>query len=175
MNVRIKLSDSTVKSEQDIKYSSIKDGQTRKWMNDILKEEGHYYVMTLEELEARHNISLTEYYGLIRAIPKQWKSIQSNKNLDNEDTEDYKVIDMIDNSQHPCQLMYKLFMKQRFIPPKLKALKWADELTVEISLNDFLIGLEKGRVHTINSCLRSYITTSTCGMCHLKADYTTWV
>ena len=82
--------------------------------------------MTLEDLEAHYNTSIpfTEYYGLIKAIPKKRKLILANKDLNSEDTEDYKLIDMNNDSPHPCQLLYKSFMNNKFIAPTSKAIKW---------------------------------------------------
>ena len=126
------------------------------WMNDILTEGTPYRMLTLEELEGKYKLKIpfTEYYGILKAIPSSWKMIL--RGTEQEDIEDYKLIDMIDENKSPSKIIYRLLMQEIFEPPHTKVQKWAEHLTLTLHMDEFLRGLERGRTSTINSRLRSF-------------------
>ena len=129
------------------------------WIQDLLTGEGPYRFLTLQELERKYEmrIPFTEYYGIIKAIPEQWKQILSNPETDSIDSkEDYKLIDRIDDCPKPSRILYKMLLKKKFKPPINKARKWSEELNTQIQVEEFVEGLESGRTSTINSRLRSF-------------------
>ena len=84
-----------------------------------------------------------EYYGLKSAIPSSWKQILQD--TDRDDIEDYKLIDMIDDTINPSKILYRLMLKEKIEVPHEKTQKWSDHLERAISIEDFIGGLEQGR------------------------------
>ena len=85
-------------------------------------------MVSLIELESKYGMKIpfTEYYKIIKAIPHSWKEILSQPDTDSR--EDYKLIDRIDDSPNPSQLLYGIMLEKEFKPPTKKAEKWSDEL-----------------------------------------------
>ena len=129
------------------------------WINNIVKGDGPYTILNREEIEEKYhcNIPYLEYYSLISAIPKQWKKILTARTtLDDTDLEDYKLFDRIDDTRHPSRIVYNIMLAKRFAPPTNKAEKWSNILNQEVNTSALLQGLERGRVCTISSKLRSF-------------------
>ena len=90
------------------------------WMKDIIDENTMQF-KTIQQLEKEYHlkIPLTEYYGLLSAIPKEWKILISKDRINSrdDDRDDYKLIDKIDDCNKPSKMIYKTLIKQKCEPP----------------------------------------------------------
>ena len=79
---------------------------------------------------------------------KKLKRPENPKQL--EELEDYKFIDQIDDMKKPSKFIYDKLIKEKFIEPKEKSQKWADDLGIQPNFLEDMKFLNK------NNKIRSY-------------------
>ena len=109
--------------------------------------------------EEKYNIKIpfTELYGIIDAIPRDWKSLLNNdQGTEWNEMTDYKLIDKMDDTNRMNNMLYNMLIQGKHKPPLVKAEKWNQEIGKIVELKTCLAGLEKCRLTTINNKLRSF-------------------
>ena len=128
------------------------------WLKDIIDEDT-MKMKSKQQLEQDFELSIpfTEHYGLLLAIPKEWKKMIKEQNPETlGDYEDYKLIDKIDDCDKPSKMIYETLIKKKFIAPTEKVAKWNLDLNIQECQLTYLKQLEAGRTCTINNKLRSF-------------------
>ena len=85
LNSKIRIGDNVAYNKQWITKNI-------KWIHDIVKGDGPYTFLTKEEIEEKYecHIPFMEYYGLLSAIPKEWKKgLTKRETTVDIDQEDY--------------------------------------------------------------------------------------
>ena len=79
------------------------------WLSDIVHNSQKLY-LNQSELEQKFQIKIafTDYYGLLKSIPREWTTKLGTIGTENddEDAEDYKWIDRILSSAKPTKMVY---------------------------------------------------------------------
>ena len=100
-----------------------------KWISDIMDTETGK-MLTNKELERKFNItiSFTEYLGVQTAIPQSWLNTIQTYREEQEEEEDYKLIDKLLDAEKSTPVVYCLLIKSKFEPPTINAEKWNQDL-----------------------------------------------
>ena len=65
------------------------------WVKDLIDEDHIRHTMHHKAVEKKYNVQIpfTEYYGQLKAMPKEWHLLLNQpSNADREEMEDYKII-----------------------------------------------------------------------------------
>jgi hypothetical protein len=129
-----------------------------KWIQDLITEsETGKRWKTIKEIRSEYKITINtmDYNSIISAVPREWKN-KLKQNEENQDEEDYKLIDQLIDNKRPTKYMYEELVKgKREIP--IKAMdKWRRDLRNNIDNNRILKGHIQNHWCTLNNKLRSF-------------------
>jgi len=128
-----------------------------RWLGDLLNENtGHLLTHTEFDNKFQVNSTFIEYWGIIKAIPREWRRIVRVSDRVNTEIDFVNLADKIWDSTSPVKDMYKILVKSKFIPQKDKWGKWKEDLNVDFPEEAFLRAMAYGRTATINNKLRSF-------------------
>jgi hypothetical protein len=126
------------------------------YLKDLLNVEGDF--MSFEQFVIKYHINcnILTYYGIISAIPKEWKHIlriQGDRSIVEEDScVLYKML----SSTNITKTFYKHFVS--LIPVEINTIltKWSSDLNMHITIDDFSSEFVKLSKATISTTLRSF-------------------
>ena len=120
-------------------------------IEDILNQDGKF--MEFREFQGKYGINaFLQYYGLLSAIPAEWKSEVNLRDASNG--YNYKV-DQWGECSKVASIMYRILNKnENMVKPVLK--KWNMVLGVECTLVEFLGIIQRLYYLTISTKLRSF-------------------
>jgi len=128
------------------------------WISDICHYEENRY-LNYTEFCTRHHFRpcFTKYYGLLAAIPKNWKKeiYMETNDEDNEEVTD-KKIDILCDKERPVNYVYNELVDEKHIVPIEKLNKWKEDMNMQIEDEKWLSSIWKERLCTISSKLRSF-------------------
>jgi len=104
-----------------------------RWINQLTTDtqDNKLRFLTLEELEGRMRcrIPYLKYYGLIDAIPRTWRNIINRlEENEEEEREDYKLIDKMIDSTSSTKLLYNRLVGEKCEIPLIPLDKWRTQL-----------------------------------------------
>ena len=131
-----------------------------RWLKDLV-HTNETRMLTLGELELKYDtkIPFTEYLVVHQAIPRKWLRIIQHpigQDIEEEEEEDYKWIDIISDNKHHNKLIYNHLVQTKFLPPTAKLEKWNEDMRTNLTMREVLKGLETTRTCTINNKIRSF-------------------
>jgi len=130
------------------------------WVSDLISEQNtNCRFLHHSEVENKFNIKIpfTEYYGILRAMPKEWhKTLNKEQFATLLDLDDIKLIDIIEDSKRPSKLIYDRLIKEKFTEPFKPTTKWNDNLGINIESTVYIESVNRNRTVTINNKLRSF-------------------
>jgi len=132
-----------------------------RWINQLTTETGQNIsrFLTKEELETqiKSKIPYLQYYGLIDSIPKSWRKIIIRPEDDeDEDIEDYKLIDQMVDSTSSTKLIYNKIVSGKCELPKQQLNKWRAQLHTLASDSQILSAYSTQRRLIINNKISSF-------------------
>jgi len=132
------------------------------WINDLLHKYTTCQLMSHDELQKHYKVKIpfTEYYGLLNAMPQRWIMLMKYNNPSDmellRESEDIKLIDILDDSPRPSKIIYNKAIDNKFKPPVKPLLRWRENLQSQIKMKELVKNMEKTRLGTINNKLRSF-------------------
>ena len=114
------------------------------WIGDLIQENnvGERKFMSEADLTTKLGFKpmFLKYQGLIKAIPNEWKKIIMT-NTENEDNEadDYKLIDQITDTIKATKMIYTKIVKAKSKRPEAALNKWRNTLNLEDTNSSIVI------------------------------------
>jgi hypothetical protein len=136
-----------------------------RWMADLLEENmtNELRILRKDEIEDLYDITIghLEYNSLITSIPREWKRKirthgQNNKENEEEDQEDYKLIDRMQDSKRPLNLVYKRKIQREHEIPGKALDNWRRDLNIGICNQKILKDHTENHWSVLNNKLRSF-------------------
>jgi len=129
------------------------------WISNITKEQGNCMFLKHNELEQKYSMTIpfTEYYGLIKSIPKEWHIKLSMSKT--EDIEDYNIENLwekVEDAKRPSKLIYNACIAGKLEKPSKPIQRWNDTLGENLEADTYIESVENTRKITINNKLRSF-------------------
>jgi len=131
-----------------------------RWINQIVTETpmGQQRFLNQEEIEEiiEGRIPRLQYLGLIDAIPRPWRR-KIILNIEEEDElEDYKLIDRMMDNLRPSKLLYDQIIERLHEPPQNALNKWTRYLETDTTDEEILESHHNQRKLIMNNTIRSY-------------------
>jgi hypothetical protein len=129
-----------------------------KWLQNLIidKEDGRRW-KTIEEIRSEYKITIDtmDYNSIKSAIPRKWKTrIMAGE--EDEEEEDYKLIDQLKDNKRPTKYMYEALVKGKQDTPEKSMNKWRRDLKCNIENNRILKGHSNNHWSTLNNRIRSF-------------------
>jgi hypothetical protein len=109
------------------------------------------------------NINFVEYYGIISAIPNNWKQLIPDENI-KLDRICNEIVDKIKPENKPCKYFYKLFIRRVQQEPIYCHKKWEYDLETSIedwhdiySLSFCKLKKQNYKAFSLNYCIEFYL------------------
>jgi hypothetical protein len=133
-----------------------------RWIADLLQEDqnGKLIFLTKEELEDFYDLKVTQmnYNSIISALPRKWKKVIKTNTVINEDEdkEDYKLIDKIQDSKKPMSMIYRRLVKRERETPTKAINKWNRDIRKNILPEEILKAHKENHWCVENHKVRSF-------------------
>ena len=97
---------------------------------DVVDDDGSFYSFTQFREKFNLNVSFLEYYGLISAIPRDWKNIikQSRSNVKVES----ELLKKLKISQKHTKYFYNIYKKTIALVNQKSQSRWREEMNVDV-------------------------------------------
>jgi hypothetical protein len=152
---------SHIKSDNKVLYFKNWDNADIKWVADLIDEndKGERSFCTRQELIEMGIEKLTQmqYNIIISAIPKKWREkIKIKINYEEDEQEDYKLLDFLLDSKKPMRKIYSKLIKEKRTTPTLAIQKWINETQSNLTENEVLKEHTERHWSTLNNRIRSF-------------------
>jgi hypothetical protein len=122
----------------------------------IFKETGQF--LSYEEFQTMYNIENVDfltYYGVVHAIPDEWKNTLRQNNVDSSLTEDY-LIEKFKSADKVAKLCYNLFMEKNTFDINILTNKWSADLHTIVNTKEMYRQFELIMLSSISNRIRSF-------------------
>ena len=132
-----------------------------KWIGDLIQENNHGERRFISNTDLATKLGFKpmflKYHGIIQAIPAEWKiTIQDNTEEEDNEEEDYKLIDKMLDSSKASKMIYSKLVKEKTIPPQQALNKWRNTVTLVHNDKEIIRSQNNQRKLVMNNKIRSF-------------------